>query len=353
VGPPDQFATDIGPVITAQACHVIHAHIANMRQIGRVVHQLSLPEVCQSGSFVPPTIIELQDVTELRAEVFGPVLHVVRYQRDQREAFLDALNATGYGLTFGLHTRMDETIASTTARIGAGNVYINRNIVGAVVGVQPFGGNGLSGTGPKAGGPLYLRRLLYACPAGCELPVGKPYPIAGIWVKWLTDAGQLEAAAYAQACIERSPFGVEMTLPGPVGESNSYRFRPRGVVGCVASSEPALLRQISAVLATGNRAMVFGALPGLPQTLSDAVCIGTDETLQHCSAVLSDQQGQGLLAQLRASAASSGPIVPIYVARRDPVTDESDYPVEWLMHERSISINTAAAGGNASLMMIG
>jgi RHH-type proline utilization regulon transcriptional repressor/proline dehydrogenase/delta 1-pyrroline-5-carboxylate dehydrogenase len=353
VGPPEHLATDIGPVITEQACASIQAHIAHMRQLGRRVHQLALPELCQSGSFVPPTIIELRDLSELHAEVFGPVLHVIRYKREQREALLDALNATGYSLTFGLHTRMDETIASTAARIDAGNVYINRNIVGAVVGVQPFGGNGLSGTGPKAGGPLYLRRVLSACPAPCGLPAGKPHAIADRWMAWLLETGRTEAAAYAQTCIDRSLFGVEITLPGSVGESNQYSFRPRGVVGCVSASEAALLRQISAVLATGNRAMVCGPLPVLPATLSDAVCIGKEDSLQSVSVVLSDCEGEGLRAQLRALAAASGPIVPLYIARHDPVSGESDYPLEWLMHERSTSTNTAAAGGNASLMMIG
>src|SRR3546814_8442336 len=101
------------------------------------------------------------------------LLHVLRYKRDGLDALIDAINATGYGLTFGVHTRLDETVARVTERIQAGTVYVNRNIVGAVVGVQPFGGQGLSGTGPKAGGPLYIRRLLSRCPAGLPAWIGR------------------------------------------------------------------------------------------------------------------------------------------------------------------------------------
>ena len=119
-----------------------------------------------------PTLVEIDRVGDLREEVFGPVLHVLRYRRDGLAALLDDIAATGYALTFGLHTRLDETVDTVIGRVEAGNLYVNRNIVGAVVGVQPFGGHGLSGTGPKAGGPLILRRLLARVPAGTSLPAG-------------------------------------------------------------------------------------------------------------------------------------------------------------------------------------
>lgn len=114
----------------------------------------------QTGTFVMPTLIELENFAELEKEVFGPVLHVVRYNRNQLAELIEQINASGYGLTLGVHTRIDETIAQVTGSAHVGNLYVNRNMVGAVVGVQPFGGEGLSGTGPKAGGPLYLYRLL-------------------------------------------------------------------------------------------------------------------------------------------------------------------------------------------------
>ncbi len=127
------------------------------------------------GTFVAPTLIEIGSVAELGREVFGPVLHVLRFKREALTALIDALNATGYGLTGGVHSRVDTTIDLVARRIGAGNVYVNRNIIGAVVGVQPFGGHGLSGTGPKAGGPLYLKRLVASAPAAWpSLPAGAP-----------------------------------------------------------------------------------------------------------------------------------------------------------------------------------
>ena len=139
-----------------------------IRDRGRTVHQAGRtgsPAALAHGTFVPPTLIVLESLAELEREVFGPVLHVVRYPRSQLPRLLDEIRDTGYGLTLGLHTRIDETIAQVVEAAHAGNVYVNRNIVGAVVGVQPFGGEGLSGTGPKAGGPLYLYRLLASRPA--------------------------------------------------------------------------------------------------------------------------------------------------------------------------------------------
>ncbi|WP_154586109.1 aldehyde dehydrogenase family protein, partial [Bordetella pertussis] len=166
VGNPDRLSVDVGPVIDAEARNGIQGHIEAMRSSGRPVDQVELAGECRYGTFVPPTLIEIDHIGELTREVFGPVLHVLRYRRDDLDGLIEQINATGYGLTFGVHTRIDETIARVTEQVHAGNLYVNRNIVGAVVGVQPFGGEGLSGTGPKAGGPLYMYRLLATRPAG-------------------------------------------------------------------------------------------------------------------------------------------------------------------------------------------
>ncbi len=159
VGDPRELATDVGPVIDAQARDVIEAHIATMAAAGRVRHRVTLPETCRAGTFVAPTLIELDHIGQLEREIFGPVLHVVRYRAETLDAVIDAINATGYGLTLGIHSRIDETVHRIASRVRVGNVYVNRNIIGAAVGVQPFGGEGLSGTGPKAGGPHYLLRF--------------------------------------------------------------------------------------------------------------------------------------------------------------------------------------------------
>ncbi len=160
LGDPRRLAVDVGPVITRAAAERIDGHVATMRARGFPVHQVPMPAEAAHGTFVPPTLIEIARVADVEREVFGPVLHVLRYARADLDRLLTEIDATGYGLTFGLHTRIDETVARVLGRIGAGNRYVNRNVIGAVVGVQPFGGSGLSGTGPKAGGPLYLGRLL-------------------------------------------------------------------------------------------------------------------------------------------------------------------------------------------------
>ncbi|MEA3120908.1 MAG: RHH-type transcriptional regulator, proline utilization regulon repressor / proline dehydrogenase, partial [Paraburkholderia sp.] len=166
IGNPDRLSTDVGPVIDIEAKRTIDAHIAAMREKGRAVVQLPLSEACAHGTFVAPTLIEIDSFAEIKREVFGPVLHVMRFRRSELDPLLEQIRATGYGLTLGIHTRIDETIAHVVSRAHVGNVYVNRNVIGAVVGVQPFGGEGLSGTGPKAGGPLYLQRLLAKRPSG-------------------------------------------------------------------------------------------------------------------------------------------------------------------------------------------
>ncbi|MDY6984144.1 MAG: aldehyde dehydrogenase family protein, partial [Pseudomonadota bacterium] len=130
-----------------------------MEAEARLIYRCTLPAGLEHGTYLAPVAFELASLEQLPGEVFGPILHVLRYEAGKRNGVLDALNARGYGLTFGIHSRIDNTIAAVQQRIRAGNVYVNRNIIGAVVGVHPFGGMGLSGTGPKAGGPDYLRRF--------------------------------------------------------------------------------------------------------------------------------------------------------------------------------------------------
>ena len=159
IGDPASLATDVGPVIDEAARKTLEAHVAAMAREGRVLHRAALPAASAHGTFVAPTLIELDGIARLQREVFGPVLHVVRYSVSALDQVIDAINATGYGLTLGIHSRIDATVRQIASRVRVGNVYVNRNIIGAVVGVQPFGGEGLSGTGPKAGGPHYLFRF--------------------------------------------------------------------------------------------------------------------------------------------------------------------------------------------------
>lgn len=158
VGHPEHFSTDLGPLIDEKALSVLQSHRERMGAEAKPIKALSLPD--EQGHYFPPHAVELASIDQLTQEIFGPFLHVIRYQAKELDQVIDAINSTGYGLTTGIHSRIDETIEYIASRIQAGNCYINRNMIGAVVGVQPFGGMGLSGTGPKAGGPGYLRSFM-------------------------------------------------------------------------------------------------------------------------------------------------------------------------------------------------
>jgi RHH-type proline utilization regulon transcriptional repressor/proline dehydrogenase/delta 1-pyrroline-5-carboxylate dehydrogenase len=159
LGDPGLLATDIGPVIDDEARAMLDNHAESMRQEARLVAQLDLPPGTENGSYFAPRIFEIDRLDQLPGEVFGPILHVIRWPGARLADIIAAVDASGYGLTLGIHSRIDETVRQITSAVRVGNIYVNRNMVGAVVGVQPFGGEGLSGTGPKAGGPRYLARF--------------------------------------------------------------------------------------------------------------------------------------------------------------------------------------------------
>jgi len=159
IGDPGALATDVGPVIDAAARDALERHVADMAAAGLVRHRVALPDAAAHGTFVAPTLVELDRLDRLDREVFGPVMHVLRFRAGELDGLVDAINGLGYGLTLGIHSRIDATIERIVARARVGNIYVNRNMIGAVVGMQPFGGEGLSGTGPKAGGPHYLARF--------------------------------------------------------------------------------------------------------------------------------------------------------------------------------------------------
>jgi RHH-type proline utilization regulon transcriptional repressor/proline dehydrogenase/delta 1-pyrroline-5-carboxylate dehydrogenase len=160
LGDPGEMATDVGPLIDEAAFAAVDRHRQRLHERRQILYECALPAQAGLLRIFPPVLAELPDIGEMEEEVFGPVLHVVRYPSSDWSAVLDAINATGYGLTCGLHSRVERRAREFAERMRAGNVYINRNMIGAVVGVQPFGGRGLSGTGPKAGGPNYLSRFL-------------------------------------------------------------------------------------------------------------------------------------------------------------------------------------------------
>ncbi|WP_323992787.1 bifunctional proline dehydrogenase/L-glutamate gamma-semialdehyde dehydrogenase PutA [Nguyenibacter sp. L1] len=347
VGNPAKLHTDIGPVITEQARAGIAAHIARMRENGARIFAPAIPDAVPGGHFLPPTLIEIDDIAEIGREIFGPVLHVLRWRRQDLDRLIDAINATGYGLTFGLHTRIAETIDHVTGRIAAGNLYVNRNTIGAVVGVQPFGGRGLSGTGPKAGGPLTLRRLLAACP-----PFIPPTPPEAT-----------PADARPDILPDSTLYGLQIAMPGPVGETNLWSLHPRGTVLCVADTLAAAHRATSLALAAGNTVLLLAPAAAWPRDLPPslqarvravpdpdalATLLGTPGAT--LPALILAEPGSPTLADALATlnrlGGDSGPIVTIHT-----LTPDGPLP-EWLLEERLLSINTAAAGGNASLMTL-
>ena len=360
---PAQLHTDMGPVIDQRARDGIEAHVAKMQAAGRTVHRIChAGNARPQGTWVPPTLIEIEHLAELEREVFGPVLHVLRYRQGELDTLLAQINATGYALTLGVHSRIDETIARVVEHTHAGNVYVNRNMVGAVVGVQPFGGKGLSGTGPKAGGPLYLLRLLAHCPGDAALrsvqasgaaAMPKVTPALQALHDWAVAQGRLPLAHQCARLASCNLAGLEALLPSPTGERNVYRVQARARVLCrvgtQASAEEDLLTQIAAVLAVGSRALLSTQAAALraqlPAVVQAELLLGED--LQ-AEAALVHAAPHEVLALAATLATQSGPIVTLSALQ----PGDTQVPLARLVCERSISTNTAAAGGNASLMTL-
>jgi RHH-type proline utilization regulon transcriptional repressor/proline dehydrogenase/delta 1-pyrroline-5-carboxylate dehydrogenase len=359
LGDPADLATDIGPVIDNEAQRRLLEHIDDMRRRGRQVWQLPLPAAAAAGCFVPPTLIEIASLDDLPGEVFGPVVHVLGFAGHELAPLIERINAAGYGLTMGLHSRIDETVELLCQTARVGNLYVNRNMVGAVVGVQPFGGEGLSGTGPKAGGPLYLPRLAghdAVASAGLGLreadaPLDPASPFRR-FAEWAFDSGRRELACLCTAYAERSLLAIRLALPGPTGERNRLHFAARGSMLCLAEDEAELLIQLAAVWATGNQAvllegksarLVLGLLPAALRALVSSRPAGQ---LSGLAGVLTVNDDIELKQRL---AGEPGPLIPVYTGGNDGAS----YPLYRMLVERVVSINTTAAGGNTTLMTLG
>jgi len=353
VGVPDRLQTDIGPVIDAEAQAKLQAHIARIKSSAKAHFALELaPELAAHGTFVAPSVLEIGSLAELTEEVFGPVLHIVRYRRADLGQIVDSINATGFGLTLGVHSRIDETIDFITRRAHVGNIYVNRNIVGAVVGVQPFGGEGKSGTGPKAGGPLYLKRLQKGAPPLLQHE-RQAAPGLDALLDWARTHGHQRVVTLAEQYMRTTLLGTSLGLPGPTGERNALSFAARGAVLCAAADIGVLLNQLAAVLATGNRAVVVAdsasVIPqGLPKEVKDRIAFAASlaEVREEFQLALVEAS---LAAALRGQlAARDGAIVGMI-----DTTEEGAIPLWRLVAERALCVNTTAAGGNASLMTLG
>ena len=311
MGAPWDISTDVGPVIDETARQGIADHIATARAEGRLLHALPTP---QTGTYIAPTLISVNGIEDMTREIFGPVLHIATFKSGHMHRIIQDINATGYGLTFGLHTRIDDRVQFVSDRILAGNVYVNRNQIGAIVGSQPFGGTGLSGTGPKAGGPDYLRR--FAAPVAAQAVDD-----------WDHDAPQPLPALRAQSSDKVS----EHTMPGPTGETNRLSTWAGAPVLCAGPGPETVQAQIKAVEALGGRALAAtGPVGPHSLTVGPAYCgvlwWGDAET----AAVLN-----------RALSKRDGAIMPLISGQPD---------VGHVLWERHLCVDTTAAGGNAALL---
>ncbi len=295
IGDPWHPATDVGPVIDEEARQGILAHCEKLKSEGRLLFKLELPDECRNGTFIAPVAFRLNTISELEREIFGPVLHVIEFEADRIDEVVASINATGYGLTMGVHSRIDTRVDKICAAATIGNIYVNRNQIGAVVGVQPFGGEGLSGTGPKAGGPLYAKRFTIAPSA--ELPQTRV-----------------------------------MQMQGPTGEQNTWSLIPRGLVACLGPDAADIAAQVEIAKAAGNLVVTLGDHDGSMETVLN---------LPKLSLVLYEARDQSLAAMREALAARPGKRVLVINPNENP---------EMLFAEKAISEDTTASGGNASLL---
>ena len=360
VGDPVRLDTDVGPLIDAEAFEGIRAQLQRLRGEARLLAEGRLHDA-GVAHLLAPVAFEIRDCAELKSEIFGPVLHVLRWSGDPA-AVIERINALGYGLTLGIQTRIDTRAEQLADAARIGNVYVNRNIIGAVVGVQPFGGEGLSGTGPKAGGPNYLWRFVRpaAVPGRGALPASLPDAL-GQRLRALQALLPDQSGLLAQA----APRLLGQALPGPTGERNELRLHPRGhVVGLL--SEEGWRAGLGLALLAGNRVTLVGsqaALAGacaLVQALQGGVLDGRLACQVHEPAQWAEWLPKAALdgvfcaglnpaqtaAVLTALAARSGAIVPLVLP------DEAAQPqqIYRFAAEQTLTVNTAAAGGNAALL---
>ena len=315
LGDPWDLETDVGPVITAMARDDIESHVARARSDGRLMHRLKKPG---KGHFVAPVTIRVGGIEDVEREVFGPVLHVARFAAGQLDQVLGAINASGYGLTFGLHTRIDDRVQHVDDRLKVGNLYVNRNQIGAIVGSQPFGGEGLSGTGPKAGGPHYVPRFRAVdITRRDEVAAGQADPVR---VQHDLDAALTDTSTAREAVL----------LPGPTGESNRLTTHARGTVLCLG---PDAADQAARASAQGCAAVIV-------QGHLDANAL---RELSGMAVVAFDGPEPQARAYRQALAARDGVIIPLVTS-----AELASYAIL----ERHLCIDTTASGGNASLLAV-
>ncbi|MEP2102216.1 MAG: bifunctional proline dehydrogenase/L-glutamate gamma-semialdehyde dehydrogenase PutA [Parasphingorhabdus sp.] len=392
IGNPDQIDCDIGPVIDAGAKENIVKHIERLDKVGRKIGQTPEGDI-QDGYFIRPVAYELDHFSDIDQEIFGPVLHIVRFPASEKSDMIDQVNQSGFGLTLGIQSRIESICDNMAKKADVGNIYINRNQIGAVVGVQPFGGQGLSGTGPKAGGPLYLLRLSNKMGSDTGIsraPVVPTETDGQILSNKLSEPVSKGLAAHRQIddnflhrdsvgallqdiggefgkIIDRelgsrdSIFANDIVLASPAGETNSYSIQGRGLIISMLRDPRDILTACARAIVTGNSFLQIdqdSANKNIdPWFASINHAIGIDNFVQRAGSTLDDITGQlqnrpvaalvvesndpNIPAIGNAIAARKGAILPILT-----VADMHDR----FVHEKTVTRNIAAAGGDVSLL---
>jgi len=418
VGDPSKLSTDVGPVIDQKALSALNAHSDYMETNGQLLYQCEISAEVSSNEhfFFAPRLYEIKDISVLKQEVFGPCVHIVRFKGNEIEQVIEKINGTGFGLTMGIHTRIEHRAFDLAKLSRAGNIYINRNMIGAIVGVQPFGGRGLSGTGPKAGGPNYLTRLVKEKATPCAeqfnlLPAQvqaldgdkqsdkeavlfmdkanaaeKDWRLTdlntriscvrqllakiahvGIVDDLAEDLNRTLTSARSQLIDIEKRLKKPTFLPGPTGESNILYLENRGNIICFADASVSFhfwVLSIVTALATGNTVV---------SVVSD---LYYDEAIAFRDKFISTGAEKGVfqVARLRhlstmlSQPALAGVVVDSNCDRKHYISDKlaerqgailpvisSEYfdsLIQRLLTEKTISIDTTASGGNTSLMTL-
>lgn len=397
IGNPMFFKTDIGPIIDQKAIKRLNQHCEFLRRQGnetaKLIYECSTDKNLSGGHYFAPRLYEINSITILKEEVFGPIIHLIRYKAVQIDKVIDEFNQSGYGLTLGIHSRLQAFSDNLATKINVGNVYINRSMVGAVVGVQPFGGRALSGTGPKAGGKHYLEPLVKRLSISNDMKLSLENQLEdslnvtvleqaqqawSIWqqerlehrsaviTSWLAEFVGTKHLSIQQECIDvielmTAKLKATTQLPGPTGEKNLYCYESRGIVAVIGDDNKTLsgyLAFILAALYAGN--VLICAMPekdkksvkqlfdsmklsGMPKFVCQFVNYDSAEQLlkqSSISAVISpvhNHQIKYLLAQRK------GPITPLIVSN-------DCFALNRLLLEKTISTDTTAAIGNALLL---
>jgi RHH-type proline utilization regulon transcriptional repressor/proline dehydrogenase/delta 1-pyrroline-5-carboxylate dehydrogenase len=412
LGDPAMLSTDIGPVIDQRALSTLTEHVEYMEGKGKLLYKCELPK--DDGTFFAPHFFEIDNINVLKKEVFGPCVHLIRFKGKEIDKVIEQINSTGFGLTMGIHSRIEERAYELARLSRAGNVYINRNMIGAIVGVQPFGGRGLSGTGPKAGGPNYLPRLMKekATPKVSSLVdkftddkaiqsdaiattqanelMSSAVSVENKWrltplndrisfVRQLLakiatveivedlaeDLNKTLATARTQLISIERRLRSPMKLPGPTGESNTLHLEPRGVLVCFADKDVTFeywMLSVVTALATGNTviSVVSDLFYEEALTFKDKLAsTGAPKTvfqvanLRHLEALLMNENLAGVVvdSSTNRSAYISAKLAEKQGAILPVITAEyNDNLIQRLVTEKTISVDTTASGGNTSLM---